>query len=145
AIGAVAPYPALQQMSTPSPVADAELPNRLAYYAKHAAEFNLVFFGDSRTFTDVHPHLVNAYLGTNSLNLEQFSNWFPTQRAFIGDFYKLVPSKTTVVWSVGRQNFFSAGIVNHVYPVSLASALRYRLIGIDERGLFDNVFFYSPI
>src|SRR5215471_16575998 len=34
AIGAVAPYPALRQMSQPSPAANAGLPNRLAYYAE---------------------------------------------------------------------------------------------------------------
>ena len=70
---------------------------------------NLVFLGDSRTYTGIHPLLIDKELKTRSVNLAEYAHWFPTQ---LPQFEALIPhikKGTTVVWSVGYQNFGRVG------------------------------------
>src|ERR1700685_2756878 len=63
--------------STPSPGGANGISDRVPWYLKHRAEFNLIFLGDSRTYCGVHTGLIDPHLGTRGINLAQFSHWFP--------------------------------------------------------------------
>jgi hypothetical protein len=118
--------------------------DRLPWYLKHRRDFDLIFIGDSRTYCGIHPGLIDPQLHTRSISLGQFSDWFPTQWPMIQDIAPLIPTGTTVVWSIGELNFNSDISVQRVYPIGWARALQLRAWGVDPPGLADNALFYSP-
>ena len=118
---------------------------RAEWYKAHANDFNLVFLGDSRTYCGVHSFLIDPLLGTNSINLAQFAHWLPTQYPMIQDMVKNIPSNTTVVWSIGHQNFFASSGIQRVYPVGIQHAIEYVTWGVPRQGLLDNVLYYNPL
>jgi hypothetical protein len=118
--------------------------NRTAWYRQHAADYNLVFIGDSRTFCGIHPFLLDPLLGTSSINLAVLAHWFPTQLPEIADLASHIPKGTTVVWSVGVVNFVTPGSIQRTYPVGFYNAARYLWWGAQTKGLLDNLLFYNP-
>lgn len=120
------------------------LPQKMAYYKKHAAEYDLVFLGDSRTYCGVHPHLVDELLGTRSYNLSSFANWFPTQYPLLQDLLPVLDKDTLVVWSIGHQNFFEATAIRPRYPVGLRNAARYVSWGFSPWELWENIAHFNP-
>jgi hypothetical protein len=118
--------------------------NRLAWYKAHRSDYNLVFVGDSRTFTDIHPELLDPLLHTSSINLGTFANWFLTQLPFAQDLAPSIPQGTTVIWSIGHANFGPSTGVQRIYPVGFANAVRYLAWGLLTKGLVDNLFYYNP-
>ena len=126
----------------PAPVGN--LTDRAAWYRGHTADYNLVFLGDSRTYCAMHPELIDPLLNTSSFNLASFANWFPTQLALVQDLAPIIPKGTTVVWSLGWQNFtFSTGI-HHVYPIGFRNAVRYLAWGVPTKGMADNLIYFNP-
>jgi hypothetical protein len=124
--------------------ATTELINRVRWYQAHAGDYNLIFIGDSRTYTDVHPELLDPLLGSSSINLSTFSDWFPTQLPMVQDLAPSIPRGTTVVWSIGTQNFVDSIGVQRVYPVGIANSLRFLSWGLPSTGLLDNIAYYNP-
>ena len=118
--------------------------NRLAWYAAHSADYNLVFLGDSRTYCGIHAELLDPTLGTSSLNLATMSHWFPTQLPFAQDIAPLIPKGTTVVWSIGSSNFVPSTGIQRTYPVGIENAFHYMAWNVESKGLADNVFYYTP-
>ncbi len=122
------------------------LPQKLAYYQQHASEFDLVFIGDSRTFCGIHPMLIDPLLGSRSLNLSSFANWFPTQYPLVQDLIPILAPGTTVVWSIGHQNLFPVGgPIHDVYPVGVKNVARYLRWGYDWRVLAPNLINAHPL
>ena len=119
------------------------LVNRTAWYKLHAAEYNVVFLGDSRTYCGIHPDLLDPLIGTSSINLSVLAHWFPTQLPQIADLASHVPKGTTVVWSIGLLNFLTPGSIQRTYPVGFYNAARYLWWGSQRNGLLDNLFFYN--
>ncbi|HZT87372.1 MAG TPA: hypothetical protein VFA12_05335 [Stellaceae bacterium] len=128
----------------PTSAGTTTLINRLAWYKTHAADFDLVFLGDSRTYTGIHPELLDPMLGTSSINLGSFSNWFPTQLPFAQNLLPALAPGTSVVWSVGHQNFVPFTEVQRVYPVGFVNAARYLTWGVPTKGVSDNLLYYNP-
>jgi hypothetical protein len=126
------------------PASVGSLPERLAWYRERAADYNVVFIGDSRTYCAMHGELIDPLLKTSSFNLSSFANWFPTQLPLVQDLAPLIPKNTTVVWSIGWQNFGPSTGIQLVYPIGLANALRYLAWGVPSTGMADNVFYYNP-
>jgi hypothetical protein len=126
------------------PASVGNLPERLAWYREHAEDYNLVFIGDSRTYCGMHAELIDPLLKTSSLNLSSFANWFPTQLALAQDLAPLIPKGTTVVWSVGWQNFGGNAGIQRIYPIGPGNALRYLAWGVPSTGMADNLFYYNP-
>jgi hypothetical protein len=130
----------------PNPAGILQLTDRLAYYKEHADSFDLVFVGDSKTYCDIHPHVVDPILGTRSINLGSSTHWFPTQYPFIQDLVESIPSHATVVWSVGHQNFFRSGDrIYHTYPIGLANVPRYLFWGYSLGDLAYNLSYFNPL
>ena len=118
--------------------------NRVRWYLAHAADYNVVFIGDSRTFCGVHPELLDPLLGTSSINLAEFADWFPTQLPMVQDIAASIPRGTTVVWSVGSQNFRRSTGIYRIYPVGIANGLRYLSWGVPTEGLVENILYFNP-
>lgn len=125
------------------PGGDQPLTNRFAYYEAHRDDFDLIFLGDSRTYCGIHPEHVDPLLGTRSINLSSFSNWFPTQYAVAKRVAAIAPPRTTVVLTTGEINFSCTGKIQRVFPIEIPTALRYTTMTIPREGLWDNVFFYN--
>jgi hypothetical protein len=123
------------------------LPAKVRWWRAHRADYDVLFLGDSRTYTNVHPELLDPVLGTHSLNLSTFANWFPTQLAMVRDVVHDIPPGTTVVWSVGQSNFLQKiGLaVTTAYPIPLRETFRYAALGFDPWRLALNVGTYLPI
>jgi hypothetical protein len=136
-----------RQMARVVPAAGARygVIERSAFYRLHAKQFDLVFLGDSRTYCGIHPELIDPKLGTRSINLAQFANWLPTQYALVRDLVSSIPSGTTVVWSIGHQNFYSSTGIQRVYPIDWQTALKYVFWRVPLTGLFDNVAYFNPL
>ena len=86
------------------PLADS-LPIKTRYYARNAANFDLVFLGDSRTYCNIQPHLLDPLLDTHGANLGMWGHYFATQYGQLQDIVAHIPKETTVVWSIGHRNF----------------------------------------
>lgn len=94
----------------------AQISFKAQYLKENIDQFNMVFLGDSRTFCAIQPDLMDVRLQTKSFNMAHWSNWFPTQYAYLNDALNYLPEGMTVVWSIGHQNFRKSKI-NEVYPI----------------------------
>jgi hypothetical protein len=113
---------------------------KLAYYRAHASSFDLLFVGDSRTYTDVDPERLDARLGTRSLNLAASGNWFPTQYPNLQDLLPHVPEGTVIVWSIGHQNFQKVhDAIELTYSIGVGNVYRYLKWGFSWRSIHENV------
>lgn len=81
------------------------LTSRVAFFQAHAGEYDLVFVGDSRTYCDLSPEQLDARLGTHSVNVSTWANWFFSQYPALEDVLPHVRKDAVVVWSIGHQNF----------------------------------------
>lgn len=130
----------------PAPDATGELRARLAAYLDRPTDHDLLFLGDSRTYCGLHPDRLDPLLGTRSLNLSRWAHWFPTQYPFLQDLLPAVPPGTTIVWSIGHQNFVPADeTVNAAYPVGAGNVPRYLLAGFRPGELRRNLMVWSPL
>lgn len=116
---------------------------KLAYYKAHGDQFDTVFLGDSRTYCGLHPEQLDPLLGAHSYNLAHWSNWFPTQYAFLQDFLPHLRPGTTVVWSLGHVNFVDAAI-QPAYPVGWHRLARYGDLGFGVGDLWANLMEWTP-
>lgn len=111
-----------------------------AAYLRAPAGWDLLFLGDSRTYTDFDPDRLDPLLGTHSLNLAYWAHWFPTQYASFRELIPHIPPGTVVVWSVGEQNFrASSNAVNAAYSIRPWLLPRYVEWGYAVTDLQDNV------
>ena len=129
--------------AVPSQGADRPANDRVAYFEQHSAAYDVVFLGDSKTYCGIHPEFIDPLLGTRSINLSIFSNWFPTQYPLARDVLRAAKPGTTVVWSIGHVNFHAPNGIWRVYPVDFATALKYKLWRVPDNNLWDNVLYYN--
>jgi hypothetical protein len=130
----------------PAPDATGELRARLAAYLDRPTDHDLLFLGDSRTYCGLHPDRLDPLLGTRSLNLARWAQWFPTQYPFLQDLLPVVPAGTTIVWSIGHQNFIPIDeTVNTAYPVGAGNLPRYLHDGFSLQELRRNLMVWSPL
>jgi hypothetical protein len=132
--------------------ANHNLTDRVAAYLEDPKPYSVVFLGDSRTYCDVHPELLEPLVpGLHAINLSNFSNWFPTQLALIREIAKRIPPRTLVVWSIAHGNFSGIGSGNlsiqRVYPIDFLDAARLTWwnSGRMPKGLLDNLYYFQPI
>ncbi|MBD3867184.1 MAG: hypothetical protein IFK94_03580 [Acidobacteria bacterium] len=127
----------------PSPTGS--LVQKMSAYELDRSRFDMVFVGDSRTYCAMHPDLLDPLLGVRSTNLAHWANWLPTQYAQFQDLIETMPPTTTVVWSVGHQNFQPvAERIHAAYPVCLARIPQYLSLGYSLDSLKDNLVFFGP-
>lgn len=113
---------------------------KIAHYRKHAAEYNVIYVGDSRTYCGIAPDQLDKALGTRSVNLSTFANWFPTQYPSLQELLRDAPKGTVVVWSIGHQNFERVfDQVNLVYPIGISTVAQYRSWGYSWPAIQENV------
>jgi hypothetical protein len=145
-VAAFSAWWSLESYDAPKSIAggDQQLLNRFAYYKAHRDEFDLVFLGDSRTYCGIHPERIDPLLGSRSINLSSFTNWFPTQYAEAKQLAEIVPKGTTVVLTTGQINFSCIGKIQRVFPITIPTALRYSTMKIPQEGLWDNVAYHNP-
>ncbi|MFD2235310.1 hypothetical protein [Phaeospirillum tilakii] len=119
------------QVPAVQPVAggDRGVIERAAFYRQASGRYDLVFLGDSRTYCGIHPELIDPILGTHSINLAQFSNWFPTQYPLVRDLIPHIKPGTIVVWSIGHQNFYSGTSTQLFYNMPLLTTLKRLVLG----------------
>lgn len=113
---------------------------KIARFAREADRYDLVFVGDSRTYSDFDPEQIDPLLGTHSINLAYWAHWFPTQYASFQDLIPLLKPGTVVVWSIGHLNFrpvFPA--VNFTYPLGVTNVGRFLFWGYRLDAIQDNV------
>ncbi|MBF0434818.1 MAG: hypothetical protein HQL77_05515 [Magnetococcales bacterium] len=105
---------------------------KVAFVLNYREKLDLFFFGDSRTFCNIHPEMIDPILGSHSFNLGLFGFWFPSQYPFLHKLLPLLPTHATVVWSIGHQNFFSVSTCGDLhYPMTTAQLLDYFLWGAE--------------
>ena len=122
-----------------------DLEAKTQHYLSSPSQYNLIFLGDSRTYCAIQPDLVDAALGSHSYNLSRFSHWFPTQYAQIMDIIEAIPQNTTVVWSVGHQNFSASNVIRRIYPIRVGYVPDFLTMGFTLSDLVDNVTYYHPL
>ena len=117
------------------------------FYRQHAADYDLVFVGDSRTYCGFHPESLDGRLGRKSINLATFAMWFPTQLPFVQSLVHAIPPGTPVVWAVGHANFFPVvrESVSDRYPIGWRNAAWYLRLGFSPWNVGRNFFGYLPI
>lgn len=120
------------------------LPGKTEFYLRHTQDYDLLFLGDSRTFCGLHPELIDPLLGTRSFNLSHWANWLPTQFPLIQTIAARIPKGTTVVYSIGMNNFARLTI-HDTYPIGLSNVPRYLALGIGTTELADNVLAFNPL
>lgn len=121
-----------------------DLPGKTALYLARPHDYDLIFLGDSRTYCALHPEHLDPLLGTRSLNLSHWANWLPTQYPQASDLAPVVPPGTTVVWTIGEQNF-SPGQILDKYPIGLARVPEYLGFGIGLGQMVDNLAAFNPL
>jgi hypothetical protein len=121
-----------------------EVVGKVAYYERHAQEFDLLFLGDSRTYCAVSPEQIDALLGTRSYNLAHWSNWMVSQYALYEHLASRIPETTTVVWSLGRASFRD-GEIAAKYPFSLSQARHFLDLGIPSARLLQTLAAFNPV
>jgi hypothetical protein len=119
------------------------LPVKTRYYLSAPERFGGVYLGDSRTYTDFHPELLDARLGLTTYNLAHWTNWFPTQYAQIDDIVGHIPAHAYVVWSFGYQQFTEQP-VTLAYPVGLRRVGEYLARGFDPCQIAANLANFTP-
>lgn len=122
------------------------LHQRLAYYAEHRDEFDLVFVGDSRTYCGIPPAVMDPLLEARSINLAVPAHWLPTQYPFLRDLLADLRPGTTVVLSLGPLNFVPASdTVQTGYPLSWGDAWDYLSFGFGFDALRPNLVEHSRL
>ena len=122
------------------------LRQKTLYYLENAAQYDLLFLGDSRTFCGIDPDYLDEIVGTRSYNLAHWANWFPTQYAQFSEVIPLIPEGTTVVWTLGHQNFGKAADSEEIktnYPIRRGQIKDYLSWGYSLGLLSDNLAHYA--
>jgi len=127
-----------------APAPAGELLAKGAWYQLHAGTLDLIFLGDSRTYCAMHPEVLDPLLGTRSYNLSHWAHWLPTQYPQAEDLAPLIPSGTTVVWSVGEQNFRTGEILAK-YPIGLNNIPTYLGVGVSLGQMAGNLAAFNPL
>ncbi len=136
----VVPVLALVAMLRPSADLAGHLAGKTAAYQLNPDAFDLLMLGDSRTYCAFHPPHLEGLLGQRIANLASWSHWLPTQYAQIRDLVDEIPPQTTVVWSVGYQNFkLCKGCSPAAYPVDESTAAFYERLELPEETYAGNV------
>jgi hypothetical protein len=134
------------------PIGFGSLEQKMKYYGLHKNEYDMLFIGDSRTYCGIHPHKIDPLLGTHSYNLSSMAHWFPTQYPQFEDLSKMIPPGTTVVYSIGHQNFDDCVLgekelwaANSPYDIGWKNFFLYWFIGFPVESEIQNVWVYSGI
>lgn len=127
-----------------APAPAGELLAKGAWYQLHAGTLDLIYLGDSRTYCAMHPEVLDPLLGTGSYNLSHWAHWLPTQYPQVEDLAPLIPTGTTVVWSVGGQNF-GAGEILAKYPIGLRNVPMYLRIGVPLGQMAGDLADFNPL
>lgn len=136
----VVPVVALVALLRPSADLAGHISGKTAAYQLDPDAFDILMLGDSRTYCAFHPPHLEALLGQRIANLASWAHWLPTQYAQISDLIDDIPPQTTVVWSVGYQNFqLCKGCSPAAYPVSAHTARFYAGLQLPEETYADNL------
>lgn len=123
-----------------------DLKHKVRAYQQAATHYDLVFIGDSRTYCGIHPHRLNPLLKRRVANLAGWAHWLPTQYAQLQDIVDYIPADTTLVWTVGFQNFLPCrGCSSLAYPIGLENAQFYASLGIPPDAYTENVKQLRPL
>lgn len=117
---------------------------KMRLYSTDKDDYDMIFLGDSRTFCAVHPELIDARLGSHSINMAHWSNWLPSQYVMFQDIIKLIPKGTTVVWGIGKGNFQPNTIASK-YPLRIKDLAHFIRIGIDPIESLNAYLAYTPL
>lgn len=112
---------------------------KLELFEQHSGEFDTIFIGDSRTYCDIHPHLLDPLMGTHSINLATWAHWFPTQYPFVRDLVGGLKPGQVVVFSVGHQNFSGDKALSAKYPLHFSDIPLYLQLGWRLNPVLTNV------
>jgi hypothetical protein len=113
-------------------------------YLNTPENYQVVYFGDSRTFCALHPDLLEPALKARGYNLAFWANWLPTQYAYIEDIAPQIPPGTVFVWSLGHVNF-TEGKIRPVYPLGWPRLPGMLSMGFEFSDLKENLFAYTPV
>jgi hypothetical protein len=117
--------------------------DKVDFYAAHAGQYDTVMLGDSRTYCDLSPELLDAQLGRRSINLAHWADWFYSQYPSFENIIAHLPKGTVVIWSIGHSNFqYKEDLLN--YPIGARNVVRYLRWGYRPSSVFDNVIGLTP-
>jgi len=134
---------AYQKARARMPPGASTLDVKIPWYLAHKDEFDIIFLGDSRTLTDIHPDLLAPYIGPRSVNLAHWATWMPMQYAIFRDIAGEIPPGTVVVWSVGHQNFQKQNL-NAVYPLGFDGMITLLRFGYAPADILKSQAFFMP-
>ena len=136
----------LAKIKKPYPL-NTPLLSKLSSYKLNSDNYKVVFFGDSRTYTNINNEFFDSLNACNSFNLAHWSNWFPTQYAMFLDLLPNIPKGTTLIWSIGHQNFSQAldwQAIPTVYPINNYFTSYFEW-GFDFKSIINNIQNYTAL
>lgn len=83
--------------------------SKVDVYLNHRDSYQMLFIGDSRTYTDIQPRVTDRITGRKAYNLASFGLWMPVQFLEFRDVFPRIPRGTVVVWSLSHRNFMPVG------------------------------------
>ncbi len=110
------------------------LPEKFEFYKANKEKYKMLYFGDSRTYTNINNLQLDTLLNTKSYNIAMWANWFPNQYAFLQDLLPEIPDGTTLIYSLGHQNF-SFAEVQDAYPINADRIKEYYTWGFSSSDL----------
>ena len=116
--------------------------DKLAHLKANSAQYDLILWGDSRTYIGIDPDIVAEETGLPTFNYGSMAHWFPTQYPQL---QKMLPhlKNKKVVWTIGRINFNVLDAqrpeVNTNTSLSIRQFFEYINIGYHPKVLIDNV------
>ena len=113
---------------------------KVAAYLKDSAKYSILFVGDSRTYTDIQPRVIDPFVMRRSYNLASFGLWIPVQYLEFRDVFPKVPESTVIVWSLSHHNFNPVGErwwIPGQYAFGLSDFFQYALDGYPLRRILQ--------
>lgn len=115
---------------------------KLQHLRRHYRDYDLIFWGDSRTFIGIDPDPTTRLTGLRSFNYGSMAHWFPTQYPQLERMVPYLKDKI-VVWQIGSINF--GGLKNSKdqmvqnFYLSPADFIEYWRLGFNPMHLIDNL------
>lgn len=111
---------------------------------KNADNFDIIFFGDSRTYVGIDPDIVSNITGKRAFNYGSMSHWFQTQYPQLKQMAPYLKNKT-VIWTIGHINFgksTQSKEVNNTFYLTPKDYIEYLLLGYEPDEIFDNLLLF---
>lgn len=115
---------------------------KLEHLKKFGKNYDLILWGDSRTYLGADPEIISSHTGLKTFNYANMAHWFPTQYPQLKRSIPYLKGKH-VVWVIGRINFNVLNTenpdVNENFYLDIYDFIEYWKLGYRPTVLIDNL------